>query len=153
MSVELKKKSRFDNICSYRNTIVLSTNNNYKSNIVDKNRHRFKKIDCKLIMFIKRYFHKLYVSKKRLKNEKVDFSTNMYLLECYSNFNKTVAYKIIRNLGLEIKGVIVDNNYYVSNYNIILKSNFNQNNMLIIILLAILKMFSILVILKKIKNM
>ena len=147
MIAELKKKERYQNFIQTHKTIVLTTDNKTLIKNLDDSRMLFKQHNCIVHMFLKRYFHKLYIG-DRSKNEKSKFTNNMYLLCCGENFEFHGIKKILKKLNLKICGVLINNKYYSSNYNVIINSNFSEKNMLILLLLTIMKLFAVTVSLK-----
>ena len=147
IQVSLKNKKRFEKLCQFQKTIVLNTNVKYKSNKVFAHKSVFSNYNCRLCMFLKRYFHKLFVDSNREKNVKVKFQNDMYLLECYDEFKPNVL-SSLKRLGMEINGVVISKKYYDQNYQLIIKSGFQIKNMIILLLLSLIKLFSILITIK-----
>ena len=144
IAVKLKDKKRFSNIIFDRQ-IVLSTNGNkkYNSVIVHQHKHKILNMNAKLHMHKKRYLEKVLISKKRLKNQKSIFKGEVFLLDIFNGCNIDKLIKYINSLSLSISGVIINNNYYKDSYKIVLNGDFNASKMLIILLLSLLKMFTL----------
>lgn len=100
----------------------------------------------KLTLFIKRYFHKLFVSQTRKSNEKVSFNGNMLFLTPLEGANFGILPRVKR-LGFKVEGVISDNSFDTQ-YGLYVASKFENGRAAILMLKQL-----IMVLFKSIKNL
>lgn len=139
---KIKYHSRIEKI----NSAFVFTMDSAQSIRIQKARVFSSELNFKLLVFIKRYFYKLFIDGNRSSNKKIPFKGNMILLQPKENCNFLILKKLKR-IGLKLEGVI-HNSVFDKNYGIYVASKFNPHRAIIVMLKTL-----VMILVRSIKNL